>query len=70
MTKFTKESTFAEVLETPEGTEIARNHLGGLLDRPSVEMMKNKSLEELKNMIPLPPIKKKFVAMVDELYSL
>lgn len=70
MTKFTEESTFAEVLETREGSEIARKHLGDLLDRPSVGMMKNKSLEELKSMIPLPPIKKKFVSMVDELYSL
>ena len=70
MAKFTEENTFAEVLETPEGTEVARKHLGALLDRPSVGMMKNKPLGELKNMIPLPPIKKKFEAMVDELCTL
>lgn len=70
MAKFTKESTFAEVLDTTEGTEIARKHLGNLLDRPSVEMMKSKPLGELENMIPLPPIKKKFEGMVTELCEL
>lgn len=70
MAKFTEKITFAEVLETPEGTEIAKKHLGALLERPSVGMMKNKSLGELRNMIPLPPVKKKFSAMIDELCSL
>ncbi|WP_439819364.1 hypothetical protein [Weissella paramesenteroides] len=70
MSKFNEKSTFEEVLNTPEGKEIARKHLGSLLDRPSVGMMKNKSLVELRNMIPLPPIKKKFSAMIDELLTL
>lgn len=70
MEKFTEESTFAEVLDTTEGMEVAKKHLGDLLERPSVGMMKGKKLGELKNMIPLPPIKKKFVAMVDELCTL
>lgn len=70
MTKFNEKTTFAEVLETPEGTEVARKHLGDLLDRPSVGMMKDKPLGELRNMIPLPPIKKKFSAMIDELCEL
>ncbi|WP_125704211.1 hypothetical protein [Lacticaseibacillus daqingensis] len=67
MAKFTEDSTFAEVLDTEEGREIARKHLGDLVDRPSVGMMKGKPLKELRNMIPLPPIKKKFAAMIDEL---
>ncbi|WP_258088908.1 restriction endonuclease subunit S domain-containing protein [Weissella fangxianensis] len=70
MARFNEETTFEEVLDTPEGTEIARKHLGNLLDRPSVGMMKNKPLGELRNMIPLPPIKKKFSAMIDELCEL
>ncbi len=67
MAKFTESSTFEEVLNTQEGVEIAKKHLGALIERPSVEMMKSKSLGELRNMIPLPPIKKKFAAMIDEL---
>lgn len=67
MAKFNESSTFEEVLNTEEGREIARKHLGDLVDRPSVGMMKNKPLSELRNMIPLPPIKKKFSAMIDEL---
>lgn len=52
MAKFNEKTTFAEVLETPEGTEVARKHLGDLLDRPSVGMMKDKPLGELRNMNP------------------
>ncbi|HWR24554.1 MAG TPA: hypothetical protein VN366_13840, partial [Feifaniaceae bacterium] len=67
---FNETTTFAEVLDTEEGMEIARKHLGALVDRPSVAMMKGKPLGELKNMIPLPPIKKKFEGMIDELCQL
>lgn len=70
MAKFTESSTFEEVLNTKEGFEIAEKHMGALIKRPSVEMMKTKKLSELRNMIPLPPIKKKFVTMIDELCEL
>ena len=70
MAKFTEETTFKEVLATEEGKDIARKHLGALVDRPSVEMLGDKPLRELRNMIPLPPIKKKFEAMIDELITL
>lgn len=70
MGRFNGETTFAEVLDTEIGREIARKHLGALVDRPSVAMMKGKPLDELRNMIPLPPIKKKFESMIDELCEL
>ena len=58
MARFNENTTFAEVLDTPEGLEIAKKHLGALVERQSVEMLKGRPLGELKNMIPLPPSRK------------
>lgn len=64
---FTMESTIEEILNDPEGVRVARKHLGNLLDRPALQSFKSKTAAEMMNMIPLPPVKKKLKAMMDEL---
>lgn len=65
--KFTPENTIEEILNDPEGMKVARKHLGKMLDRPAVQTLKTKTVAEMMEIIPLPPIKKKVKAMIDEL---
>lgn len=63
-------STLESVLQDPAGQKIAEKHLGKLLDRPAVSMMKGKSLYEIEKMIPIPGVKGKVTAIIRELESL
>lgn len=65
--RFTKENTIEEILDDPYGMQVARKHLGNLLDRPALQMLKSKTVGEMIEMIPVPPIKKKVKAMIEEL---
>lgn len=70
MGKFSEDSLLREVLENEESREIAEKHLGDLLKRPGVVTAKSKTLKELKKMIPMPSIKKKFDSIIEELTTL
>lgn len=70
MEKFNESSLLGEVLENPKSHAIAEKHLGDLLKRPGVAQAKSKTLKELKKMIPLPNLKKKVDAMIEELSAL
>ena len=64
---FTMANTIEEILNDPEGMRVARKHLGKLLDRPALQSFKSKTAAEMMELIPLPPVKKKLKAMMDEL---
>lgn len=63
-------STLEDVLQDAVGFKIAEKHLGKLLDRPAVAMMKGKSLNEIEKMIPIPGVKGKVTAIIQELENL
>lgn len=71
MAKFDENSTLKDIIENEQAKQVLAKHMGeDVADNPMVGMMKDKTLGELIALIPMPDIKEKFGAVLEEIKKL
>lgn len=67
MAQFNENSKLGEIMADEGAMAIMQKHMGDFASNPMVGMMKDKTMAELIAMIPMPDMKEKLQAVVDEL---
>lgn len=71
MAKFDENSSLKDIIEDAKAKEILSKYIGeDVMNNPMAGMMKDKSLGELINLIPMPDVKEKFQKALNEIKAL
>lgn len=70
MAKFDIKMTLEQVLADADLKAVIQKYMPDVDTNPMVGMVKGKTLAEIKDMIPMPDMKEKVAAVLEELHNL